>query len=144
VAVEIGVDLDRGADLVEAGAAIVGYGAGLEIVDLRAPPDDPETIVAENVFHRAFALGRVDRSLPSAGVEGRLIVNGELRASAPAGHDHAGLVHAVAAMLGAMGESLRAGDVIITGSVVQVPVQAGDDVAADLGALGRVELAIRR
>jgi 2-keto-4-pentenoate hydratase len=41
-----------------------------------------------------------------------------------------------------MGERLRPGDRIITGSIVQAPPAPGDRVAADLGPLGRVELAI--
>ena len=49
---------------------------------------------------------------------------------------------AAARLLGAMGERLEAGDRIITGSVVQVPVRPGDRVTADLGSLGRVELTV--
>jgi 2-keto-4-pentenoate hydratase len=94
------------------------------------------------VFHRAFALGALDRSLPAGGVEGRLVVNGEVRASAAAPHDLAGLVCAVAALLDAVGERLQAGDRLITGSVVQVPIAAGDHVVADLGALGAVDVAV--
>jgi len=41
-----------------------------------------------------------------------------------------------------MGERLEAGDRIITGSVVQVPIKGGDQVTADLGPLGRVEITI--
>jgi hypothetical protein len=36
----------------------------------------------------------------------------------------------------------QAGDRIITGLVVQVPVTSGDEVAADMGVLGRVRLRI--
>jgi 2-keto-4-pentenoate hydratase len=39
-----------------------------------------------------------------------------------------------------MGERLRAGDRLITGSVVQVPIARGDEVIADIGPLGRVKL----
>jgi 2-keto-4-pentenoate hydratase len=56
--------------------------------------------------------------------------------------DYAQRVAGVARLLGAMGEPLRPGDRIITGSIVQVPVAAGERVAADLGPLGRVELAV--
>jgi hypothetical protein len=41
-----------------------------------------------------------------------------------------------------LGERLEPGDRLITGSVVQVPLGDGDRVIADLGSLGRVELAI--
>jgi 2-keto-4-pentenoate hydratase len=39
-----------------------------------------------------------------------------------------------------MGERLRAGDHVITGSVVQVPIDRGDEVIADIGPLGQVKL----
>lgn len=39
---------------------------------------------------------------------------------------------------------LQAGDRMIMGSIVQLPIAAGDKVIADLGALGRVGLAIAR
>src|SRR5215208_2778634 len=38
-------------------AAIGGWAVALELVDLGQGGDDPEAIVAANVFHRAFALG---------------------------------------------------------------------------------------
>ena len=41
-----------------------------------------------------------------------------------------------------MDERLRAGDHLITGSVVQVPINHGDEVIASLGPLGRVALTI--
>lgn len=43
-------------------------------------------------------------------------------------------------MLGGAGERLRAGDLLITGSVVQVAVDAGDAIVADLGPLDAVDL----
>jgi 2-keto-4-pentenoate hydratase len=142
VAIELGrdVDPDAGSDAVL--AAIAAYGAALEVVDLGAPPHDPERIVAANVFHRAFALGPLDRRWPAEGVEGRLFVDGELRASAAAGHELAALVRSVAAILGAIGERLQAGDRLIMGSVVQVPIAPGDRVTAELGSLGEVRLSI--
>jgi 2-keto-4-pentenoate hydratase len=42
-----------------------------------------------------------------------------------------------------MGERLEAGDRIITGSVVQAPIEVDDEVVADMGPLGRVGLSIR-
>ena len=130
VAVEIGRD------------GIAGYGAALELVDLGSPPDNPHDVVAANVFHRAFALGPLDRGEPSPGVEGALIVDGELRDSAPIGRQPAGLVAVVGELLAELGERLEPGDRLITGSVVQVPLDDADRVIADLGPLGRVELTI--
>jgi len=123
--------------------AIARYGVALELVDLGGS-DDPEQIVASNVFHRAFALGSLDRPPPvPASVTARLLVNGDVRGEAAAAHDQAELVQAVAEVLGAVGERLRAGDRLITGSVVQVPVQPGDEVVADMRGLGRVRVMVR-
>ena len=143
VALELGCDVDPDADAGAAHAAIAGYGAALELVDL-GEPGDAEAIVAANVFHRAFALGPSRPSPPAGGVRARLLVNGEVRADAASEADLAELVQVVARLLGAIGERLQAGDRIITGSVVQVAVRPGDEVVADLGDLGRVELVVGR
>ncbi len=136
-------DLHADAELaVELGAdaAISGYGAALEIVDL-AGPATPEAVVAANDFHRAVAFGAFSEGCP-LGLDGALFVNGERRDSAPALTDVSDRIAAVARVLGAVGESLRPGDRIITGLIVQVPVAPGDEVVAALGGLGRVALRI--
>jgi hypothetical protein len=56
--------------------------------------------------------------------------------------DFSETVRSVARVVGAVGEVLRRGDRIITGSVVQVAVSSGDDVVADFGSLGRVAVSI--
>jgi 2-keto-4-pentenoate hydratase len=80
---------------------------------------------------------------PALGTEARLVVNGRVHDSDTV-VDVADRVQVVARLLGAMGERLRAGDRVITGSVVQVPVRVGDQVVADMGALGAVGLWIGR
>jgi hypothetical protein len=138
-----GADLHADAEVaLELGEqhTIAGYGVALEIVDL-AGTDGPEAVVAGNVFHRAVAFGPTRPTLPP-GVDGTLWVNGELRAAAPAPDDFADKVAAVARLLATVGEHLQAGDRIITGSVVQVSLEAGDEVAAVLGEFDRVRLSI--
>jgi 2-keto-4-pentenoate hydratase len=134
VFLELGRDVSAGDDMR---AAISGYGAALELVDL-GPPDGADAIVATNIFHRAVAFGPVQPALPHGELEGALIINGQLRAAAPAARDHAAILRAIARLLDAVGEGLRTGDRIITGSVVQLPLAAGDDVRADFGPLGAV------
>ena len=111
-------------------------------MDLGGPTSGPEEVVAANVYHRAFALGPLNRSWPLSDVEARLTINGEVRASSAAEQDIADLVCSVAALLGGMGERLQAGDRMIMGSIVQVPLAPGDQVIAELGALGRVQLTV--
>jgi 2-keto-4-pentenoate hydratase len=120
--------------------AIAAYGAALELVDLGGE-DDAERIVAANVFHRAFALAPPLRVLP-AGTTARLLVDGEVRAEGDARADYGALVVEAAGLLEAIGERLEAGDAIITGSVVQIPVRPGEEVVAEFGRLGRVGLRV--
>jgi hypothetical protein len=136
-------DLHADAELaIELGMeeTIVGYGVALELVDL-AGSDHAAAVVAANVFHRAVAFGRMQPALPS-GLEARLVVNGELRAAAPVTEDPEGTVRAAARLLRAVGESILPGDRLISGSIVQVPIEAGAVVLAEMGKLGHVELAV--
>ncbi len=94
-----------------------------------------------NVFHRAVAFGPFRETLPPD-VDGALVVNGEVRDAGQAAVDIADRVAAIRRVLAAVDESLRPGDKIITGLIVQVPVGSGDHVVADLGALGSVRLTI--
>lgn len=119
--------------------AIVGYGPALEIVDLGGS-DDPEAIVAGNVFHRAVAFGGMHPV--STNVQAALVVNGQVRASGEAAADLADLVRRAAELLHLISESFMPGDRLITGSIVQAPIAAGDLVVADLGNLGRAELRV--
>ena len=141
---EAGAQLHADAELaIEIGEAgeIAGYGAALELCDL-AQCGDAIRIVETNVFHRAFALGGIRSTSLEPAASGRLLVDGEERAAAPIGDGHEERVRAVADMLAAVGERLLPGDVLITGSVVQVPVRPGDEVVADLGELGSARLLV--
>lgn len=129
LAVEIGLD-----------GEIRSYGVALELCDL-ADGGTAEEIVAKNDHHRAVAFGPFVETLP-AQLEGVLFVNGERHAaaSAPTAAEIAGRVAAVDRVLGAVGESLRPGDRVITGLIVNGPVSSGDEVVAELAPLGRVRL----
>jgi len=117
-----------------------GFATALELVDLDRPTDDVEAVVVSNVFHRAFVLGATAEDLPGD-VHARATVNGELRASAPAAYEP-GLIERAAELLAAVGERLEPGDRVITGSIVQVPVAAGDEVEVELDGLGRLRVQI--
>jgi hypothetical protein len=142
VAVAMSADVDARAGRTRIRAAIAGYGAALEIVDLATAEDSPEAIVAANVFHRAFALRAVVRETLPRHATARIMLDGATTAHAPITRNHVELVHAVAVILDAMGLRLERGDRLITGSAVQVAVAPGEAVTADLGPLGCVELSI--
>jgi 2-keto-4-pentenoate hydratase len=97
--------------------------------------------VGSNVFHCAVAFGRFVEAL-RPDLQAALVVNDGVRDAAPAQADVAERIAAVGRVLAAVDESLRSGDRIITGLVVQVPVASRDEAVADLGVLGRVALTI--
>jgi 2-keto-4-pentenoate hydratase len=132
IAVHIGAD-----------GAIAGLGPAIELADVDPPPgEDPEPVVAGNVFHRRVILGPVDRARRSAaGVHAATRRNGELVAETDDPEALTGELGAIvdhaATTLAACGEALRAGDVVIAGAVVPpLPVGPGDELEADLGVLG--------
>src|SRR6476469_10803767 len=57
IAVHIGRDVPADADGETAKAAIAGISPAIEIVDLTAPPQDPERILSDNIYHRHVVLG---------------------------------------------------------------------------------------
>jgi 2-keto-4-pentenoate hydratase len=140
IAVQFADDADPDGDV---GDAIGGYAAALELVDLGSRADPAEAIVATNIFHRAFALGQPARALPADAVMGRLVVDGTVRGSATA-PDLTDRLQRAARVLATVGERLRAGDYVITGSIVQERVAAGEELTAELGPLGSVTLRVVR
>jgi 2-keto-4-pentenoate hydratase len=143
VAIELGRDVPGEADPDSAREAIAGLAAAIELVDVGRPPADLQSIIAANIFHRAFALAPSRPALPAEGVEAEVTVNGDVRARGPAPDDFTEVVLLVARLLEAAGERLHGGDRIIGGALTeQVEVGPGDDVVADLGRLGRVEVSV--
>jgi 2-keto-4-pentenoate hydratase len=72
--------------VIEVGATgedVAGLAVGLEIVDVARPPDDLEGIIAANVAHRACVLGETRPLGAWPRGTARILVNGELRQSAP-------------------------------------------------------------
>jgi 2-keto-4-pentenoate hydratase len=122
--------------------SVTAVTVALELVDVTRPPDDLEGIVAGNVAHRAFALGRACPPARLAGREATLGVDGSVRESAVVPADYAEAVPAVAGLLASCGEPLSGGDVVLAGSLTHVSVEAGDRVVAEIAGLGRVEVSI--
>lgn len=137
IAVRIGDDL-----------GIAALAPAIELADVDGPRDDPEQILAGNIFHRHVILGAFDDARRDAdGIVVRLEVDGEevARTDTPEALTGrlADVVRQTAEALQAAGEPLRAGDVIITGSAVPpLPVEPGRRVTADLGALGKLSVAL--
>jgi 2-keto-4-pentenoate hydratase len=139
VAIELACDIPPDAGAADAATAIGGWAAALELCDLGNVHAEAKEIVATNLFHRAFAIGPARPSAPDEAV-GRVLADGIELAAAQADADYGALLVRVAGLLDAFGLRLRSGDRLITGSVVQVPVAAGQQVTAQLDGLGSVAL----
>ena len=147
IAVHLGADVPGDADREVVVDAISGLGPAIELADVDAPPgEDPEPVVAGNIFHRRVILGPADRERRSAeGIRAATRRNGELVAETDDPEALTGelvtIIGHAAATLAACGEALRAGDVLIAGAVVPpLQVGPGDELEADLGLLGSLRV----
>jgi 2-keto-4-pentenoate hydratase len=154
---EIAVRLARDLALTEGpftaewvGEAIEAYLPAIEIVDdryVRWETMGAPTLVADDFFAAGCVLGKpVARSdAPDLlHVVGRAVINGvEVGQGTGAdvlGHPHNALAW-LANHLAAEGRGLRAGQIVLTGSLVKtVWLKAGDEVKMELEGLGRVQV----
>jgi 2-keto-4-pentenoate hydratase len=147
IAVHIAHDLPGGADLEAAKGAIAGISPAIEIVDLTAPLQDPERILGDNIYQRHVVLGGAGAARAGAQSDGltcRIIRHGKEFARTTDPQANTGqwvnIVRHVADVLAAFGERLRAGEIIITGSVVPpLTLERGEDgIAFEVDPIGSV------
>jgi 2-keto-4-pentenoate hydratase len=120
--------------------------AAIELADLHPPPDDVREILAGNIFHRHVVLGGFVEHDPGE-VCARIFRDGEQIAAtdepAAATGEVADVVRWTAETLAACGESLRDGDIVITGSVVPaIPIATGEHFRVELPPLGALEVTL--
>jgi 2-keto-4-pentenoate hydratase len=149
IAVHIGRDLPVEADTDAVRAAIAAVGPAIEIADVDGPTDDVEAVLAGDIFQRHVVLGKADAMRAGArleGLQGRVIRSGkpldvpaDLEANTGRLID---IVRQVAGLAARYGEGLRAGHVIIAGSVVApLFVTAGEEVTFTLDPVDTVSVA---
>jgi 2-keto-4-pentenoate hydratase len=147
IAVHIGRDVPAGTNRDAAAAAIAGISPAIELVDLHTPPQDPERILGENIYQRHVVLAGIEPARAGASSDGlacRIMRHGKESARTTDPQANTGqwieIVRHVADVLAAFGERLRAGEIIITGSVVPPlalePGEAG--IAFEVDPLGGV------
>jgi 2-keto-4-pentenoate hydratase len=134
IAVHMGADLPGGADRAATIKAIGALGPAIELADLNPPATDVEVTLAGNIFHRSVVLGVPDKTRAGArldGLAGLVFRRGAQVARQEDLQANVGnivdIVAHVAGTLAAYGERLRAGDVIITGSIVPPPLIEADE-----------------
>jgi 2-keto-4-pentenoate hydratase len=147
VAVHLASEVDPAGGSSAVAAALAGIGVAIELVDLDPDADDPEDILARNIFQRHVLLGPVHETVRNTrDVHLRVVVDGEEVVDTgdviAATGDVLDAVASVAVTLEAAGERLRAGDVVIAGSIVPaLAVEPGQAVEVSLQPLG--SLAVR-
>lgn len=150
VAVHLGAGVPGGSGLEEARRAIAALGPAIELADVSFPADDVERILAANIYHRAVVLGPRSEAGAGGAVAGlipRVYRDGREWASTTEPEALTGplvqIVRHIADVLAACGEELRAGEVVIAGSVVPpLDVAAGESLRFELAPLGAVEAAL--
>jgi len=153
IAVYMVADLASGAGRDDTILAIGALGPAIELADLPGPPTDVEAVLAGNIFHRSVILGAADKARAGAkldGLAGLVFRRGAQVARQEDLQQNIGnivdIVAHVAGTLAANGERLRAGDVIITGSIVPPPMIEPDETefAYQLAPMGRLSVRFSR
>lgn len=125
LAVRMGEQAGPGIGPEAAARCVDAIAPAIEVADVDLPFESPEEILAGNIFHRGVAFGEFRAgSLPDlmAGLELSLRVDGDVSVDrtdpfAIVG-DIGEVVSHVATLLAENGETLAAGDVLITGSAI--------------------------
>ena len=131
IAVHLGRDLAADADRTAAAAAIAKLGPAIELIDSPWPPEDPEAVLAGNIAHRHVVFGPTG-TVALEQMSGRVFRRGAEIArvsdvKALPGDPRA-LIAYVADYLAAFGEHLRAGEIVICGSIVTpIPIEPDED-----------------
>lgn len=148
---EIAVYLDRDVEEPDrVGESISGLGAAIELADVDSLPEDIGDVLEGNIFHRAVVLGQPDYSRVGgsiAGLRARITKNGSEVADTKYLEELTGgivsILGHVAGLLQAAGERLRAGEVVIAGSIVPpIPVRPGDGITFELAPLAPISVVV--
>jgi 2-oxo-3-hexenedioate decarboxylase len=150
VAIRLGRDLEAGATREEGLAAIDALASAIEVADVDPPFEDPEALLAGNLFHRGVLLAPWDEARAGALVDGIAL---SVRSGDTVYADHVDpfipigdlgdvAVH-VANVVAQMGETLSAGDVVITGTnIPPIELRSGDRIEVEHHGLGSLSLAV--
>jgi 2-keto-4-pentenoate hydratase len=137
--VVIGRDVQPDTDLEMAVDAVVRLAVALEIVDVDENIS-MDKAVAGNVFHRAVAIGSMSSPASWQSMTAVLLVDGTVRASEMVAVNPARTVQQMARLLDVFDHRLEAGDTIIGGSLIHLPIQSGQEVSAAIDGLGHIAL----
>jgi len=128
--------------------AIAGLGPAIEVADVDHPSDDVEGTLARNIYQRHLILGGCDTThaggaLP--GLNARVLRNGAEMANTSEFEALTGelitIVAHVAILLSHFAETLRAGEIIIAGSITPpIWVAPGESIGFHLEPLAPISI----
>jgi 2-keto-4-pentenoate hydratase len=151
IAVHLGKDLPANSDRETAMSAISGLAPAIELADVDHPSEDVEGTLARNIYQRHVILGRPEPSRPGGSLDGltcRVRRNGSEIANVADRQSLQSLtgelidnVRHVANLLTAFGASLRAGQIIIAGSIIlPLWVNPGEEIIFELAPVGSISV----
>jgi 2-keto-4-pentenoate hydratase len=147
IALRLGSDVAGDAGPAAALAAVDAIAPAIELVDVAPAPEGPTDALSGNVFHRAWLTGAFDTARAGGkldGLVGRVSVTGEAlpevtdveAATGPAGE----VLAEVARIAARQGRGLRAGDIVILGSIVPpVAIEPGGKFFYELSGFDAIE-----
>jgi 2-keto-4-pentenoate hydratase len=146
--VYLGKDLPPDADRKTTINAIAGLGAAIELADVDHPSDDVEGTLARNIYQRHVILGGYDTTHAGgalSGLNARVFRNGAEMANTFEFEALTGelitIVAHVANLLAHFGETLRAGQIIIAGSITPpIWVAPGESIGFHLDPLEPISI----
>jgi 2-keto-4-pentenoate hydratase len=151
IAIYLGKNLPGNSSRDDALEAICALGPAIEIADVHHPSEDVEGTLACNIYQRNVVLGRSDSyrgGNSPVGLDAAVFRNGSqiARAADPSsltaltGDLLDNLLH-IANLLHAFGETLRAGELLIAGSITPpLWVSPGEEVSFDLAPIDSISV----
>ena len=150
VCVRLGAPLSGEVDAATARRAIAALHPAFEIIEVRGDIAGQKALaIADNAAQKGVVLGEpvpFSEGLDLAAMECRVVVNGQEaargRGDAVLG-DPLNAVVWLAGKLALFGLALRAGDLVITGSITRMlPLSPGDRARAEFAGIGTVEVSV--
>jgi 2-keto-4-pentenoate hydratase len=148
ITVHLGETLPAAADRQTAIRAIAGLGAAIEVADVDHPSADVEGTLERNIYQRHVILGEPAAAHAGgklAGLTARVLHSGaeivNTRDFEALTGELIDMVRHVANLLGVFGETLDAGQVIITGSITPpIWVHPDEEIVFDLAPLPAISV----
>jgi 2-keto-4-pentenoate hydratase len=149
IGIHLGRDVAAGVSPGEAAEAIAGLGPAIEVADVDLPPERLADVIGTGIYLRGVVAAPATERRAGASADDLSVTvrrRGEVCAQAPDPQQLVGrpaeVVAYVADYLAAFGETLRAGELVISGSTIgHVEVEPGDTFDYALDPIGRLAMA---